>query len=169
MASIIFYILAAITLGTAFMTVTSRNPVNSAVFMILCFFSIAGHMLILNAQFLALVQVMVYSGAIMVLLIFTLMLMNLKKEDEPKKQILSRIAAAIAAGLTLVVVTAILADSQIEIFRQKSENLNFQSAKIIGDMLVNKYLVPFEFVSILLIAAMVGAVLVSQKSTKDLK
>lgn len=169
MASIIFYILAAITLGTAFMTVTSRNPVNSAVFMILCFFSIAGHMLIIDAQFLAIVQVLVYSGAIMVLLIFTLMLMNLKKEDEPKKKILSRVAAAIAAGLTLVVVTAVLADSQIEIYRQKSEKLDFQSAKVIGDMLVNKYLVPFEFVSILLIAAMVGAVLVSQKSTKDLK
>ena len=168
-ASIIFYILAAITLGTAFMTVTSRNPVNSAVYMILCFFSIAGHMLILDAQFLALVQILVYSGAIMVLLIFTLMLMNLKKEDEPKKHILSRVGAAIAAGMTLVVVTAVLVDSQIEIFRQKSTGLEFQSAKIIGDTLINKYLVPFEFVSILLIAAMVGAVLVSQKSTKDLK
>lgn len=125
-------------------------------------------MLILDAQFLALVQILVYSGAIMVLLIFTLMLMNLKKEDEPKKHILSRIGAAVAAGLAMIVVVAVLADSQIEIHRQKA-GLDFQSAQIIGDTLINKYLVPFEFVSILLIAAMVGAVLVSQKNTKDLK
>lgn len=169
MVTIIFYILAAITLGTGILTVTSRNPVNSAVYMILCFFSIAGHMLLLDAQFLAMVQVLVYSGAIMVLLIFTLMLMNLKKEDEPKKHILSRIGAAIAAGLTLIVVTAVLVDSQIEIFRQKSLGVDFQSAKVIGDVLMNKYLIPFEFVSILLIAAMIGAVLISKKDTKNLK
>jgi len=169
MVNIIFYILAAITIGTAMLTVTSRNPVNSAVYMILCFFSIAGHMLLVNAQFLALVQILVYSGAIMVLLIFTLMLMNLKKEDEPKKHILSRVGAVIAAGLTLIVVVAVFTESKIEIHRMKSEGLDFQSAKIIGDILINKYLIAFEFVSVLLIAAMVGAVLVSQKSTKDFK
>lgn len=164
MITVIFYLLSAITLGTAFLTVTSRNPVNSAVYMILCFFSIAGHMLMINAQFVALVQILVYSGAIMVLLIFTLMLMNLKEEHEPKKKLLSRIAAAIVSGLTILLVVAVLVDSQIEIYRLKATDIDFQSAKVIGDVLMNKYLIPFEFVSVLLISAMIGAVLISKRS-----
>lgn len=164
---IIFYILAALTLGTALMTVVSRNPINSAVFMILCFFTIAGHMLMINAQFLALIQVLVYSGAIMVLLIFTLMLMNLKSEDEPKKKLLSRVAAAIAAGLTMIVVLAVFVKADVQMNVMLTENVDFQSAKVIGQVLMNEYLYPFEFVSILLITAMIGAVLISKKEKKS--
>lgn len=164
---IIFYILAALTLGTALMTVVSRNPINSAVFMILCFFTIAGHMLMINAQFLALIQVLVYSGAIMVLLIFTLMLMNLKSEDEPKKKLLSRVAAAIAAGLTMIVVLAVFVEADVQMNVMLTKNVDFQSAKVIGQVLMNEYLYPFEFVSILLITAMIGAVLISKKEKKS--
>lgn len=164
---IIFYILAALTLGTALMTVVSRNPINSAVFMILCFFTIAGHMLMINAQFLALIQVLVYSGAIMVLLIFTLMLMNLKSEDEPKKKLLSRVAAAISAGLTMIVVLAVFVKADVQMNVMSTENVEFQSAKVIGQVLMNEYLYPFEFVSILLITAMIGAVLISKKEKKS--
>lgn len=163
MVTIIFYILAALTLGTATMTVLSRNPINSAVYMIVCFFTIAGHMLMIDAQFLALVQILVYSGAIMVLILFTLMLMNLSDKHEPKKRVMSRVAAAISVGLTILVVLMVLVKADGVMTQAAATGVDFQSAKAIGHVLMNEYLLPFEFVSILLIAAMVGAVLVSKK------
>ena len=163
MITIIFYILAALTLGTAAMTVLSRNPINSAVFMIVCFFTIAGHMLMIDAQFLALVQILVYSGAIMVLILFTLMLMNLSENHEPKKKVISRVAAAISVGLTMLVMLAVLVRADVVMVAATKVGEDFQSAKVIGDVLMNEYLIPFEFVSILLITAMIGAVLVSKK------
>ena len=86
MITIIFYILATITLGTGLLTVLSKNPIHSAVYMIICFFSISGHFLLLNALFLSVINIVVYAGAIMVLLLFTLMLMNLSESHEPKKK-----------------------------------------------------------------------------------
>lgn len=71
MITIVFYILAAITLGTGLLTVLSKNPVHSAVYMIICFFSISGHFLLLNALFLSVINIVVYAGAIMVLLLFS--------------------------------------------------------------------------------------------------
>ena len=70
MLEIVFYILSAITLGTAFLTVYSKNPIHSAIYLVVSFFSIAGHYLLFNAQFLAMVHIIVYAGAIMVLLLF---------------------------------------------------------------------------------------------------
>lgn len=163
MVTIIFYILAAMTLGSAMMTIISRNPVTSGVYMIVCFFTIAGHMLMLGAQFLALIQVLVYSGAIMVLILFTLMLMNLRKEDDPKKKIFSQIAAVISAGLAMLVLLAVLLRADGIINQAKSTGVEFQTAQVIGQVLMNEYLLPFEFVSILLITAMIGAVLISKK------
>ena len=90
---IIFYILAAFTLATAFLTIYSKNPIHSAIYLVLCFFSIAGHYLLFNAQFLAIVHIIVYSGAIMVLFLFTIMLMNLNKEDEVHKPRITRLGA----------------------------------------------------------------------------
>ncbi len=81
MLTTVFYILSAITLATAFLTILTKNPIHSAIYLVICFFSIAGHYLLFNAQFLAVVHIIVYSGAIMILLLFTIMLMNLNKED----------------------------------------------------------------------------------------
>jgi NADH-quinone oxidoreductase subunit J len=72
------------------MTVLSKNPIHSVIFLIGCFFAIAGHYLLLNAQFLAVVHIMVYAGAIMVLFLFTLMLMNLNEETEQHKPALAK-------------------------------------------------------------------------------
>jgi NADH-quinone oxidoreductase subunit J len=166
MITIVFYILAAITLGTGVLTVLSRNPVHSAVYMIICFFSISGHFLLLNALFLAVINVVVYAGAIMVLLLFTLMLMNLSEQHEPKKKIISRIAAVISASLMALVLLAALIKSSPVIETYKAEGLDYQSVSVIGQVLLDEYLVPFEFASILLIAAMIGAVLISKKEKK---
>lgn len=166
MITIIFYILAAITLGTAILTVMSKNPVHSAVYMIICFFSISGHFLLLNALFLSVVNIVVYAGAIMVLLLFTLMLMNLSEQHEPKKKVISRVAATLSACLMGIVLLASLLKSAPVIETYKSEGLDYQSVNVIGDVLLNEYLVPFEFTSILLITAMIGAVLISKREKK---
>ena len=166
MITIIFYILAAITLGSGLLTVLSKNPVHSAIYMIVCFFSIAGHFLMLNAQFLSVIHIIVYTGAIMVLLLFTLMLMNLNEQHEPAKKIASRVAATVSACLMVVVMLVALlkATPQIEVY--KNAEVDFQSVKVIGDVILNEYLVPFEFASVLLIASMIGAVLISKRENR---
>lgn len=167
MITIVFYILAAITLGTGILTVLSKNPVHSAVYMIICFFSISGHFLLLDAQFLAVVNIIVYAGAIMVLLLFTLMLMNLNDQHEERKKIISRIAATLAACLTAVVLLASIVKANPTIEAYQASGADFQSVKVIGNVLLNEYLVPFEFASILLITAMIGAVMISKQSKKN--
>lgn len=166
MMTIIFYILAALTLGTGIMTVVSKNPIHSAVYMIICFFSISGHFLLLNALFLSVVNIVVYAGAIMVLLLFTLMLMNLSEHHEPRKKMLTRVAATISACLTALVILAAILKASPVIESYKSENVDYQSIYVIGQVLLEEYLVPFEFASVLLITAMIGAVLISKREKK---
>ena len=166
MITVIFYILAAITLGTGILTVVSKNPIHSAIYMIICFFSISGHFLLLNALFLAVVNIVVYAGAIMVLLLFTLMLMNLSAENEPRKKMLTRVIATISACLSALVVLAAFIKASPVIETYKAEGTDYQSIYVIGQVLLNEYLVPFEFASILLITAMIGAVLISKREKK---
>ena len=166
MITIIFYILATITLGTGLLTVLSKNPIHSAVYMIICFFSISGHFLLLNALFLSVINIVVYAGAIMVLFLFTLMLMNLSESHETKKKVIRRVAATISSCLMGIVLLAALLKATPVIETYKTEGLDYQSVSIIGQVLLDEYLVPFEFAAILLITAMIGAVLISKKEKK---
>jgi len=159
----IFYILSAITLATAFLTILSKNPIHSAIYLVLCFFSIAGHYLMFNAQFLAIVHVIVYSGAIMILMLFTIMLMNLNKEDEKNKSVLTRIAAVVSFCLVAFVLLATFIKAQPVITEYKVSGQDYQSIKVLGQVLLNEYMVPFEFASVLLLVSMIGAVLLSKK------
>lgn len=160
---IIFYFLAAITLATAFLTIYSRNPIHSAIYLVICFFSIAGHYLLFNAQFLAIVHVIVYSGAIMVLFLFTIMLMNLNKEDEVHKPRITRLGAIVVFCLMSLVLIAIFINSKPIVGEYDITGEDFQSIKVLGKVLLNEYMVPFEFASILLLVAMIGTVLLSKK------
>lgn len=163
MITTLFYILSAVTLATAFLTILSRNPIHSAIYLVLCFFSIAGHYLMFNAQFLAIVHIIVYSGAIMILMLFTIMLMNLNKEDEQNKSVLTRIAAAISFCLVAFVLLATFIKAQPVITEYRVSGEDYQSIKVLGQVLLNDYMVPFEFASILLLVSMIGAVLLSKK------
>ncbi len=160
---IIFYFLAAITLSTAFLTIYSRNPIHSAIYLVICFFSIAGHYLLFNAQFLALVHIIVYSGAIMVLFLFTIMLMNLNKEDEVHKPRITRLGAVVVMSITCLVLLAIFVNSKPIVGEYDSNGNDFQSIKALGKILLNEYMVPFEYASVLLLTAMIGTVLLSKK------
>jgi NADH-quinone oxidoreductase subunit J len=159
----LFYIISAITLATAFLTILRKNPIHSAFYLLLCFFSIAGHYLMFNAQFLAMVHIIVYSGAIMILMLFTIMLMNLNKEDEKNKSWLSQIAAVISFCLLAFVLLATFMKAQPVITEYKVSGQDFQSIKVLGNVLLNDYMVPFEFASVLLLVSMIGAVLLSKK------
>lgn len=160
---IIFYVLAAITLSTAFLTIYSKNPIHSAIYLVICFFSIAGHYLLFNAQFLAIVHVIVYSGAIMVLFLFTIMLMNLNREDEVHKPRITRLGAIVVFCLMSLVLIAIFMNSKPIVGEYDTSGEDFQSIKVLGKVLLNEYMIPFEFASILLLVAMIGAVLLSKK------
>lgn len=163
---IIFCILSAVTLSSAFMTIFSRNPIHSAIYLVICFFSIAGHYLLMNAQFLALVHIIVYSGAIMILLLFTLMLMNLNKEDEVHKPRLTRLGAVVSVLITCSVLITIFLQTKPIVGDYDTTGEDFQSIKVLGKVLLdqdNGFMVPFEFASVLLLVAMIGAVLLSKK------
>ena len=167
---IIFYFLAAITLSTAFLTIYSRNPIHSAIYLVICFFSIAAHYLLFNAQFLAIVHVMVYAGAIMVLFLFTIMLMNLNNEDEVHKPRITRLGAITVFVLLSAALVAIFMYSKPFVGEYPTTGEDFQSIKKLGTVLLDDkdgFMVPFEFASVLLLTAMIGAVLLSKKETKE--
>src|SRR5688500_14036392 len=105
-SQILFWTLTVIALFSALMVVTSKNPVYSVLWLIITFFTISGHYILLNAQFLAIVNIIVYAGAIMVLFLFVIMLMNLSKDTEPQKNKWLKLAGAVAGGCLLLVLVA---------------------------------------------------------------
>src|SRR6266704_407551 len=104
----LFGILSFLAIMFALMVVVSKNPIHSVLYLIITFFAIAGHYILLNAQFLAVVHVIVYAGAIMVLFLYVIMLLNLNQESEPHKSTLLKVAAVASAGLLLVVLVGSL-------------------------------------------------------------
>jgi NADH-quinone oxidoreductase subunit J len=160
---IIFCILSIITLATAFLTIFSRNPIHSAIYLVICFFSVAGHYLLLNAQFLAIVHIIVYSGAIMILFLFTIMLMNLNEQHEVHRPRITRLGAIVSFCLICIVLILIFINSKPIVGEYVATGEDFQSIKVLGRILLNEYMVPFEFASILLLVAMIGTVLLSKK------
>ncbi len=166
MLTTIFYILSAITLGSALMTILSRNPIHSAIYLVVCFFSIAGHYAMFNAQFLAMVHLIVYSGAIMILMLFTVMMMNFNEEHKIKKKNLVVLAAVISLCLIAYVVLASLLKAQPVIEEYYVSGEDYQSIKVLGKVLLEDYVVPFEMAAVLLLVSMIGAVLLSKKDKK---
>ncbi|MFT7335245.1 MAG: NADH-quinone oxidoreductase subunit J [Porticoccaceae bacterium] len=164
---IIFCVLGAVTIATAFLTIFSRNPIHSALYLVICFFTIAGHYLLLNSQFLAIVHIIVYSGAIMILFLFTIMLMNLNKENEVHKPRITRLGAIVSFCLITVVLILVFINSKPIVGEYISTGEDYQSIKILGKVLLNEYMVPFEFASILLLVAMIGTVLLSKKEKTE--
>src|SRR3981189_1106832 len=110
---ILFWVLSAMALFSAIMVLLSKNPVHSVLWLIVVFFAISGHYVLLNAQFLAIVNLIVYAGAIMVLFLFVIMLMNLDAENEPQKNKWLKIAGVIGGGALLLVLVAALKDADL--------------------------------------------------------
>lgn len=162
MTTYIFFFLAFLTLLSGLMVVFSKNPVHSVIFLIICFFTIAGHYVMLNADFLAIVHIIVYTGAIMVLFLFVIMLLNLNKENEGHKSALLQFASVISAcALGLVVLSA----TKETTFVTNVPVLEAGTGAVqnIGKKLFSDFLLPFEICSVLFLSAMIGVVLITRK------
>ena len=160
---ILFWFLSVVAIFSALMVITSKNPVYSVLWLIVTFFSISGHYILLNAQFLAIVNIVVYAGAIMVLFLFVIMLMNLNNETEPQKHRWLKMAGAVAGGCLLLVMVAALKDTDIKNQQAMVNEGNIGLIKNLGKELFTTYVVPFEISSILFLSAMVGAVVIGKK------
>ena len=161
---ILFWFLSALAVVSAIMVLISKNPVFSVLWLIAVFFAISGHYILLNAQFLAIVNMIVYAGAIMVLFLFVIMLMNLDAETEPQKNIWMKIAGAIAGGCLLMVFVSLV--KQASEMTGKTALLktgNIGLIENLGKALFSDYVVPFEISSVLFLSAMVGAVVIGKK------
>lgn len=161
----LFYLLSFLAIMFGLMVVLSKNPIHSVLYLVLTFFAIAGHYVLLNAQFLAAVHIIVYAGAIMVLFLFVIMLLNLNKETEPHKNIWLKTSAAIASGSLLVVLVGSLKNAESMVVKSDF-NPNIGLIENLGKTLFGEFLLPFEVASILLLGAMVGAVMLGKKSIK---
>lgn len=160
-----FYFLSFLAVLSALMVVFSRNPIYSVLYLVITFFCVAGHYLLLNAQFLAAVHVIVYAGAIMVLFLYVIMLLNLNKDDESRKTNLWRAGAVITAGLLMIVIVGVLRGVEMSNINFNSSN-NTGLVKNLGNLLFNEFLLPFEIVSILLLTALVGSVMLGKTHMK---
>lgn len=163
---IVFWVLSLLTLGFAIGVILSRSPINSVLFLILTFFTISGHYLTMNAQFLAIVNIIVYAGAIMVLFLFVIMLMNLNSDTEPQKNYLVQFAGVIAGGSLLLVLVAALKTSSTQLENQQinlSQSTELGLIKNLGHALFTDYVFPFEIASVLFLSAMIGAVVLGKR------
>lgn len=161
---ILFYLLSAFAIVSATMVLISKNPIHSVLWLILVFFAISGHYILLNAQFLAIVNIIVYAGAIMVLFLFVIMLMNIKKDAEPQKQLLVKLMGVIAAGSLLTLLIAVVKQTtQIENKQVLLKEGTIGLIHPLGKALFSDYVIPFEISSVLFLSAMVGAVIIGKK------
>jgi NADH-quinone oxidoreductase subunit J len=164
---VLFYFFAALTLLCGLLVVAnpfSRNPVTSAMFLVLTIISMAGLFVLLHAFFLAAVQVLVYAGAVMVLFLFVIMLLDIKEEERRKVKKLGLVAGLISIGAIVGIFIKSLCVTK------PGQNLpapTTEGATVpLGKLLFTNYLLPFEIVSLLLLVAMVGVILLSKKDLK---
>ena len=164
--AIFFYLFAALALGCGLLVVVnpfSRNPVTSAMFLVLTIVSLAGLFVLLHAFFLAAVQVLVYAGAVMVLFVFVIMLLDLREEERRRIRLFAWISGlvsvgGIAAGLLGALAAAGPAPGSPPVIEGHAADL--------GRRLFTQFLLPFEVLSLLLLVAMVGVILLSKKELK---
>lgn len=158
---ILFWVLSVVAVFSALMVITSKNPVYSVLWLIITFFCISGHYVLLNAQFLAIVNIIVYAGAIMVLFLYVLMLMDLRKDSEPQKNKWLKLIGAVAGGSLLLVLVAALRHTEKTTTELNTGNIGL--IENLGRTLFTDYVVPFEISSILFLSAMVGAVVIGKR------
>ena len=166
MQDTLFYTFAFLTLVFGFLVIAnpfSRNPVTSAMFLVLTIVSLAGLFVLLHAYFLAAVQVLVYAGAVMVLFLFVIMMLDLKAEERRKIKTFGIVGGLISVGSILAIFLSSLLN--VPLGAAESPGLEGGTASL-GKLLFTQYLLPFEIVSVLLLVAIVGVVLLSRKDLK---
>jgi NADH-quinone oxidoreductase subunit J len=160
----IFYFLSFLAVLSAILVVFSKNAMHSVLYLVITLSCIAGHFLLLSAEFLAAVQIIVYAGAIMVLFLYVIMLLNLNEESEPHKSNILKISATICAGMLLVILVGSLRGTETLIQGEGSDTIG--TVKNLGKVMFSEFLLPFEVTSILLLAAMIGAVMLDKQEER---
>lgn len=162
---IFFIVLAVVAVGSAIMTITRRNPVHSVIWLLANFCSIAGIYLLMRAQFIAIIQVMVYMGAIMVLFLFVVMLLNLKEERKLSESInytkISAILFTVLFGCLMIYLILNSIFGRFTSFSQQSEVIG--KADYIGKELFLNYSYPVEIIGLVLLVAVIGATVLAKK------
>jgi NADH-quinone oxidoreductase subunit J len=166
MDQILFLILSALSIGGAILVIFSKNPVYSVLFLIMTFFSIAGHYVLMNAQFLFIVHIIVYAGAIMVLFLFVIMLLNLNKDAEPKQSVIMKVAGVISGCLLMLTIFGAMKGMSVDVVQNTTVS-DIGLVKPLGKVLFKEFILPFEVSSVLFLSAMIGAVMLGKKDLKD--
>ena len=161
----IWYFLTFLTLVAALMVVVVKNPVHSVLYLILTFFTLSAHYVLLNAQFLAAVNIIVYAGAIMVLFLFVIMFLNLRESTPEAKNNLVKLGAAVLGGIVLVVMVAAMRNVQLAPVTTGDANVGLVES--LGKVLFRDFLLPFELVTVLFFIAMVGAVMLGKREAGE--
>ncbi|RXJ95352.1 NADH-quinone oxidoreductase subunit J [Arcobacter sp. AHV-9/2010] len=164
MADIIFIALAFFAITGAIAMLVYKSPMYSALGLLITMLSIAGMFALLNATLLFMVQIIVYAGAIMALLLFILMFLNIKDEDlpqEPAKYKLIALGVALMIPLNILVLKAVSNLPAKDLY--PIENSDFGDIKPVGMILYNEWIIAFELISILLLIALVGSVVLAKK------
>ncbi|MDB5258345.1 MAG: nuoJ [Chitinophagaceae bacterium] len=168
MEQLLFIILSVISVAAALCVIFVRNPIYSVLSLVITFFSIAGHYILLKAQFLAIVNIIVYAGAIMVLFLFVIMLLNLNNtENQEKRSFVSKAIAVVAGGLLLVSLVGLLKGSVLTPTTGGISSDDIGTVQRLGKVLFTDFVLPFEISSILFLSAIIGAVMLGKKDLKD--
>lgn len=168
MQSIMFYIFSFGAIVSAFMMVTNKKPVSAAMNLIVTMFCLAGIYVLLDAHLIAALQIIVYAGAIMVLFLFVIMLLNIQEKEgklEGSKTFFQFISILIVGSLFIAI--ANLAKTDGNLVQITNEVNIFGTVKSVARLLFTDYILPFEIASILLLAAIVGAVIIAKRRIND--
>jgi NADH-quinone oxidoreductase subunit J len=165
METLFFLIVTVVAVISAILVVTSKNPINSALALIMTFFCLATYYVLLDAPFMAAIQVMVYAGAIMVLMVFTIMLLNIRV-DASKKHSHKLVFGSIIGFFTLLNTVFIIMKSRAALPTGPYSGEMIKKighTELIGREMFTNFLLPFEITSILLLVAIIGAVILAKK------
>ena len=162
---VIFLGVGFVTILTSLLVITRKNPIHSALFLVMTFLGVAVLYLLLQSPFIAIVQVIVYAGAIVMLIVFVLMLLDLEEELRSGLKLLYSkvIGGVLAVFFLLAIVYAVSATGPTGKMGSATPAQMSANVKSVGEMLLTRYLLPFEITTILLVAAIIGAVVLSKK------
>ena len=161
-SDVLFYVFAGLTLLCGLLVIAnpfSRNPVTSAMFLVLTIISMTGLFVLLHAFFLAAVQIIVYAGAVLVLFVFVIMLLDLKQEERRRIKLFGLVAGLVSVGAIVSIFFKCLSSLKAPTTPPVQEGGTYE----LGKLLFTQYTLPFEVVSVLLLVAMVGVILLSKK------
>jgi NADH-quinone oxidoreductase subunit J len=168
MLTYLFVLFATFAVATAIATILSKNTVTSALFLVLNMVTLAGLYLLLKAQYLAIIQILVYAGAIMVLFLFVIMLLNVDKDESVFKSISFKLVFGFILGTAVLAQLLYVVGSFTDTLPLIDAGMeDVGTVYAIGDVLYSKYLLPFQLTAVLLTAAVIGALLIAQHKSNS--